>query len=194
MGAISVRPLVIASIVEGDGDVLALPKLLSRLAPEAIYPRPIRVPRFKIIREGVLERYLGIAQAAILERSGVGGCLILLDAEDDCPAILGPQLLQRAMKFVKGLPVQVVLAKRKFETWFLAGGVCPVPAGTLVEDIADPKVILRHSLGTYRETVDQPSCTSKIDIELATNMSASFRKLLKAMDAMQQATSFPPPA
>jgi len=45
------------------------------------------------VKAGVLERYVGLAA----QRVGVGGSiLILLDANGDCPARLGPALVARA--------------------------------------------------------------------------------------------------
>ena len=89
----------IAAIVEGDGEVEAVPVLIRRiglevspLSPPTI-PRPIRVRRQRILKEGELERYVGLAAA----RAGDGGgILILLDANGDCPAETGPLVQQRA--------------------------------------------------------------------------------------------------
>jgi hypothetical protein len=49
-----------------------------------------------------------------------GGILVLLDADDDCPAELAPALLNRARSARPDRRVSVVLAKREFEAWFLA--------------------------------------------------------------------------
>ncbi len=46
--------------------------------------------------------------------------LILIDADDDCPAQVGPELLHRATVARSDVPLGVVLAKREFEAWFLA--------------------------------------------------------------------------
>lgn len=83
----------IASIVEGDGEVSALPVLLRRLASEwdsavAINPLPpIRVRRDKFLnKDEEFRRQLLLAAA----KSGENGwILIVLDADDDCPAELG---------------------------------------------------------------------------------------------------------
>lgn len=81
-------PPAIASIVEGDGEVSALPKLLHRIAAELgvsglLTPTPMRIPRGKITIAGGIER--GVAAGA-LRVPGNGGVLVLLDADDDCPA------------------------------------------------------------------------------------------------------------
>jgi hypothetical protein len=121
----------IASIVEGDGEVPALPKLLHRIAaevgvPDLRTPTPMRIPRGKITISGGIERAVA---AAALRVSGRGGVLVLLDADDDCPAEYGPLLLARATAARPDQQVFVVLANREFEAWFLAAA--PSLAGQL---------------------------------------------------------------
>jgi hypothetical protein len=72
----------------------------------------MRIPRGKIAIAGGIER--GVAAAA-LRVSGRGGVLILLDADDDCPAEYGPVLLTRAKAARPDKSVSVVLANREFE-------------------------------------------------------------------------------
>ena len=49
-----------------------------------------------------------------------GGILVLLDADDDCPAELASRLLRRARQSRPDRPIRVVLAKAEYESWFLA--------------------------------------------------------------------------
>ena len=78
--------LTIASIVEGHGEVAALPVLLRRVAQAVapstpiLVPRPIRVKRKRVVKPGELERYV---QLAAVHTGTEGAILILLDAEDD---------------------------------------------------------------------------------------------------------------
>ena len=58
--------------------------------------------------------------AAALRVDTAGGVLVLLDADDDCPAALGPALLERARAARSDVPISVVLANREFEAWFIA--------------------------------------------------------------------------
>ena len=79
--------------------------------------KPIRVHRSKVIKDGVLEGYVGLAA----QRVGAGGgVLILLDANGDCPARLGPALLERARAARPDRRIEVVIAKCEYEAWFLA--------------------------------------------------------------------------
>nr|VFJ77764.1 MAG: protein of unknown function (DUF4276) [Candidatus Kentron sp. FW] len=114
----------IFTIVEGEGEVNAFPVLLRRLG-EWLSPqcsvqveRPIRVPRDRFLkRKEEFRRFLWLAAA----KSGdIGWIIILLDADDDCPARLGPEILERASVIVPHRQVSVILADREFEAWFLA--------------------------------------------------------------------------
>jgi len=92
--------VTLACIVEGHGDVQAVPVLIRRIAAALdaglvlhILP-PLRVPRFKLVKNGEIERSVELAAR---KTGGNGGVLVLIDSEDECPARLGPQLLQRAV-------------------------------------------------------------------------------------------------
>jgi hypothetical protein len=110
-------------IVEGHGEVSAAPVLLRRIAHsnnryDVVIPQPIRIKRQRIaakFRE--LERAIALA----LGDPATDAILLLLDAEDDCPAELAPELLERSTAVCQGKPMSVVLAMREFEAWFLAG-------------------------------------------------------------------------
>ena len=111
----------IATIVEGHGEVDAVPILLRRIAASlgsvVHTPRPIRVSRDKVVKPGELERAVELAA----RQAATGGCiLILLDAEKDCPKDLAPKLLRRAMGARSDREIRVVLAKTEYEAWFLA--------------------------------------------------------------------------
>ena len=89
----------IVAIVEGHGEVAAVPILLRRIAA-AVVPTadidvlpPIRVDRYGVVKQNELERAVELAARMV---GTDGSILILLDADDDCPADLGRDLLQRA--------------------------------------------------------------------------------------------------
>ena len=114
----------IIPIVEGHGEVEAVPVLVRRIGyaldppvlPEVI--RPIRVSRPKLLRANELERTVHLAARRV---GSEGRILIIIDADDDCPANFGPELLKRAQKARPDVQVSVVLAKSEFESWFIAG-------------------------------------------------------------------------
>lgn len=105
----------IRCIVEGHGEMEAVPILIRRIA-ESLYPElpidtppPIRMPRSKIVKEGELERTVELAARKI---RGQGAIFVIIDSDDDCPAHLGPELRRRALHAHENLPIAVVLAKR----------------------------------------------------------------------------------
>lgn len=179
-------------IVEGDGEVAALPILLRRLgewlSPErpVMVPTPIRVRRDRFLnRDEEFQRMLLLAAAKC---GAAGWILVLLDADDDCPAELGPRILERAQRVAPHRTISVVLANREFEAWFLAGakslngkrGFTYAEAKEFdPEATRDAKGWLgeRMSDHRYRETTDQPAFTALLDLQLAHARSRSFRKL-----------------
>src|SRR5579871_1968913 len=97
---------VLVPIVEGHSEVIALPVFLRRLTihlglPYTAVAPPFRVKRYAVVRPNELER--AVTQA-IASRDGATSVLVLLDADDDCPAELGPQLLARGAS-VTSLPL-----------------------------------------------------------------------------------------
>jgi len=54
-----------------------------------------------------------------------GWILILLDADDDCPAELGPTIVDLARGIKPHCRMAVVLPKREYEAWFLASAGLP---------------------------------------------------------------------
>jgi hypothetical protein len=184
----------IASIVEGDGEVSALPILLRRLAAEkspgtlvnALPPIRVRRDRF-LHREDEFRKQLLLAAA----KSGDNGwILIVLDADDDCPASLGSVIFQRAQQHVPHRRLSVVLANREFEAWFIAaaqslsgarGFAIGAHEQVAAEVPRDAKGWMRQHMagGAYREMLDQPAFAATFDLHQAFENSRSFRKLCK---------------
>jgi hypothetical protein len=171
-----------ACIVEGHGEVEALPILLRRLivridpTAQAEVSPPIRVPRDRLLKPDELERAVELASRKV----GSGGALLLLlDSEDDCPAQLGPTLLRRSIAARSDLPIAVVLPKHEFEAWFLAAATSLAGNRGLPSDLQPPPspetvrgakewLSRQMPLGRrYVETLDQPALASKFDLELA---------------------------
>lgn len=182
----------VASIVEGDGEVSALPVPLRRLrewlTPD-IYPQiapPIRVRREQFLnKDAEFSRHLRLAAAKCGQ---TGWILILLDADDDCPAIRGPEVLARARQVLPHGSVSVVLANREYEAWFRAAahsldgqrGFRFDPADVVDPDLnRDAKKWMggRMASGSYRPVTDQPAFSALMDLDQARTRSRSFRKL-----------------
>ncbi len=182
----------IVPIVEGDGEVAALPILLRRLGawltPDSYtdVQLPIRVRRDRFLnKDADFRKFLGLASAKAGERSWI---LILLDADDDCPAKLGAQIVDRAHAATPHRRISVVLAKREYEAWFLASAdSLDGKRGLSLDDAVavDPEVprdakgwLSKHMpSGRYREVTDQPAFSAVMDLQEARKRSRSFRKL-----------------
>lgn len=184
----------IASIVEGDGEVAALPILLRRFndwLPGRRFAQtlpPIRVHRDRFLnKEDEFRKQLLLAAAKCGED---GWVLVVLDADDACPATLATDIAQRATQYVAHRRLSVVLANREYEAWFIAAApsldgcrAFRYPSGNLVdaETPRDAKGWMRRNMagGTYSEVLDQPAFTARFDLQQAYERSRSFRKLCK---------------
>lgn len=191
--------LPIACIVEGHGEVEAVPILIRRVAARVdpglsiIVKRPLRITRSQLVRAGEIERGIELAARQVGRQ---GGILVLIDSDDDCPARLGPQLLDRARKARSDLPIGVVLAKREFEGWFLASAESLRRKRGLPDDLIPPpdpesvrgakEWITRHMIGgsAYSETLDQPALTAAFDMDQAAARSDSFAKCLREITGL----------
>jgi hypothetical protein len=190
------RRVNIACIVEGFGEVDAVPILVRRMIAEIdptvfpSIPQPIRVSRSKCIKPGELEKSVELAARKL---EAAGAILILLDADTDCPATLGPALLERARKQRSNLPISVVLAKCEFEAWFIAAAISVRGQQGLSNDlqphahpegVQDAKGWLKKHMEqgrTYSETVDQPALTRHFDLQAA-RQTSSFDKLWRDIE------------
>src|SRR5689334_17817946 len=118
----STKLFTFASVIEGFGEVDAVPLLIRRICNQLLESYtvktvpPIRIPRSKIIRQGELERAVRLAK---INNSG-GPVLVLFDADGDCPAELGPRLKSWARAITRSDDVSIVIAMHEFEVWLLA--------------------------------------------------------------------------
>lgn len=170
----------IACIVEGHGEVIAVPELIRRVGSEQnpprypIVERPIPIPGSRLRQAAEFDRALQLAAA---QAGRGGGILILFDAEEACPAELGPELRGRITR--DDIEVGVVLAKFEYEAWFLAAAESIRGQRGLADDLEAPpdpesvrgaKEWLRDRMEgsrTYSETLDQVALTAVMDLESA---------------------------
>ena len=108
-------------VVEGKGEIDAVPLLVRRICNDILgmyavrTTRPVEITKSRLVRAGELERAIRLAQ-----RIALGPVLVILDADEDCPAILGPELKSRSIAIIPPQNVSVVIPKCEFETWFIA--------------------------------------------------------------------------
>lgn len=185
----------IACIVEGHGEVAAVPELIRRVARErcgayaVTVRRPIRLPKGSLLRYVVqqqdsrFERDMNLAARSV-GRSGA--VLIMVDADDGCPAEIGPRILSWAQTVRPDVRSGVVIAAREYENWFIAAA----PSLELTsqtpkdpESIRGAKEWVERHRGRYTPTADQVSMTSRMDLDQAAGC-RSFRKCLKEVERL----------
>lgn len=147
-------------------------------------PPALRVARSKLVKEEEIRRSVELMARKVGERQPI---LVVLDADDDCPAELGPRILRWAVATRGDRAIAVVVAKREFESWFVQAarslrGMRGMPAELTPpadpEAVRDAKGWLRKSMGTYSPTTDQPALAALFDLEEA-RASSSFDKLVR---------------
>jgi hypothetical protein len=199
----------IQPVVEGHGEVAAVPVLVRRLIEAGGIStaglevgRPIRRNRSHLVQEGSLREAVRLARL----QPGCRGILILLDADDDCPAELGPRLQGWAEQEAREIPCAVVLAHREYEAWFLAsldslrgqrGIRADAAAEAAPEAIRGAKERLARYLeggAPYFETSDQPALTARFSLAEAHRRSRSFRRLVRGFEILVAGLGFPLPA
>jgi len=178
-------------IVEGHGEIHSAPILLRRilqeLAPE-LHPSilaPLRVPRGQLVKEEGLRNAIEFVARKV---GNDGRILLLLDADDDLPCVLGPRLLALARGFRPDRDVSVVVAQREYEAWFLTAAESLRGHRKLPVELAPPDApeairdakgwLSQHKSDGYSETIDQPALTSIFDLTAA-RRADSFDKLFR---------------
>lgn len=188
---------MILPIVEGHAELDSIPILLRRRLQQmgafhVQVSRPFRVKRNRVVRQAELERAI---EQGVRDRENVTGILVILDADDDCPAELGPQLQDRASQTTQ-LPIVVILATREVEAWFLGAkeslrGVCGiVPDASSPRDpesIRGAKERLSRNMQAgrrYLDVDDQAPLAQQMDFEAARRQCRSFDKFLQDVDQL----------
>ncbi|ASR56126.1 DUF4276 family protein [Cellulomonas sp. PSBB021] len=188
--------VVIASVVEGHGEVQGLPVLLRRIAAErhdcnALVSKPHRVPRGKMTHRPTELQAAVRLQAARLPDGGV--LLVLADSDDDEPAQLADDLKQTVDGAAVGARVAVAVAVKEYEAWFLAGVQSLRSHRSVLDDAAyagDPELprspkdkLAALMVEPYGSVRHQPAFNALLDIDAAAERSPSFRRFLGAIDA-----------
>lgn len=174
-------------VVEGRGDAAAVPVLLrmylSRRQDYAELGKPVAVHgKSNLMKSDGVEGYVAVAA----NRPGCRAVLVVLDCDRDCPASLGPELLQRAQEATR-LPVAIALADRDFEDWLYASAetleleslerYSPAVRGlTAIKQALRPR--------SYVKPTWQPRLAAKMDLELAVSRDRSLARLFERADGL----------
>ncbi|HZF11164.1 MAG TPA: DUF4276 family protein [Thermoanaerobaculia bacterium] len=183
----------ILSFVEGQSEEEAVPLLLRRLLArlgrfDIRIARPFRVGRYKVVRPGELER--AVIQG-LRDRGDISAVLLLLDADDGDPLQLEASLLARCRQVTR-LPSAVVVAQRELEAWFLGSKDSLRGFRGIREDASAPenpesirgaKQRLSQNMRgrRYVPVGDQPAFAARMDLDLALQRCASFRRFELAL-------------
>lgn len=175
-------------IVEGHGDVKAMPILVRRLVEEhdpglrVGIPEPYRLKRGLMSKEPELHRALELVSRKVGPGAPV---LIVLDADDDLGCHIAPSIQAMAQQARSDRRIGVVAAVHEFEAWLVAG-IAPLagrfgleaslPIVDEPELLPNPKAWLKRHMEAYSETVDQAKLTGAFDLTLA-RRTYSFDKL-----------------
>ena len=192
--------MMLQPIVEGDGDIQAVPVLLRRFVEEAgtydiAVGKPIKLQRDKLVRQADVDR---VVRRALLNQCDA--ILVLFDSDDDCPAETAAMVRDWSTAAAGAVPCDVVLAHREYEAWFLASIESLRGQRGIAEDALhhpnpesprDAKGELRSRMRagrTYLETRDQPAFSAQFSMPHAYARSRSFRKLTKAFGDLVRAS------
>ncbi len=195
------RRICIAPIVEGHGEVEAVRLLLERIWFELLggeyieVLHPIRRKRHLIVRKDELLRAVRLAGSKLREIRTADTrklVLILIDADEDLPCILAPQLQDHLREYAAIADTACVLANVEYETWFVAaaeslGEFLEFSKGDRLPDAPEAMRcgkgwIQRHfKEPRYSETRHQPRMTARMDMSMARTRSPSFDKLCREL-------------
>lgn len=199
---------MIKPIVEGHGEVPALPLLLRRIAGErfGIWNPPLlhpgRYAASQLLRreKSVWVPGPGLVKAAGHARNeGATALLVLLDADDLCVKSASKSI-NPALADVTGFEASsIVFAVREYEAWLLASAETLQDGALIYPDDSerprDAKGALERHLGLafpYNEKTDQPAFSAKMNLSLCHERSRSFRKLAKEFKALLTACGLNP--
>ena len=196
-------PRKIVLLVEGEGDLEAVPVLAKKLWPKVAYrdvapdPRPMRVGGYPQLCAHEYRKWRRLLAAAA-KRPGFAGAILLIDGDAKknadkspfCAVTAARGLVAAAAESGAGelFSLCVVFANREYESWVLAAG--PVLAGRVSsnelfkpgiefpsdaeQSPRDAKGWLRTNLTRgYRERIDQKELTALFDAEILRHLRGS---------------------
>lgn len=206
--------LRVVPIVEGHGEVESIRLLIGRVVHELIGTgtvdvlQPLRVPRANLAMKRGFTNAVKFAGKKLEFAPAVDArdlILVLLDADDDCPAELAPRLVGWAREAAGDRDVSCVLANKEFETWFVAAadslsGLLDVPQGDAYPESPETARqgkawVERYSSGfRYSPTIDQARMVARMDLSACRSRSESFDKFCRELESRLDSDFGGPPA
>jgi hypothetical protein len=205
--------LLVAPIVEGKTEEHCIKIILSRIWCEllaaaereelcVLEPNPAK--RASLVKSDHPEMARKVEQSFRELKSRIrrpevdrGFILLLIDADEDCPATLAPHLLARASAVRRDADIVCVLAKRELENWFKAAaaslaGMCGLPNDLSVP--ANPEegsgdawltrqIQRQDRRRKYTKPADAVEIARRMDLQQCRDHSPSFDKLCRDLEA-----------
>ena len=189
----------IITLVEGEGDVAAVPVLLRKLLKASGHydwqpGGTMRVGELPKLRKNLMR----IAEALRIKlRAGEGhAVLVLLDLDDGCPRAEALTLAAELAGFGLPAPLAVVLAHREYEEWLVASLASIAPTTPLLPDELRRDYPIESKRGIkewltrhmpagfiYRETIHQEVFSQALTPALAREC-RSFQRLEHALSEL----------
>jgi len=180
-------------IVEGKGEVQALPNLCARILVALsahqwfVDKEPIRRPRSKLVDERVKSPKRPCREEEVRKALEIAAArhpdaiLVTCDADDDCPRIWAESVVSTS---VPSRPTAAVMAVREFEAWLLwsrSDSELKAVKATDPDRIRNAKGKLEALVAGYNPTTQQLALTRQIDIQRLRQRSHSFDKLVRTL-------------
>ena len=185
------------TIVEGHGDVRAVPQLVRRiLERHGIYDVQLLPTQRRGEYPSVIKLFDTYFLAAIKENAAILWVMDFDAKEYDCPYREARSLITRANALRPDWPLKIAFLVKEYETLFIhdkdaTRAVFPdikdIPFPAKPEDIRGAKEWLsaqRPSGMTYKETVHQEKITARLDLDLLREKSPDFAHLERAVLAL----------
>ena len=211
--------LYVAPIVEGQTEQGCVERLLQRIWKELLggtdrlqVLEPFRDDRSSLVlldgealRETVQKTFEKLKSRTRRDPAARSLLLILLDAEDDCPATMAPRLLQKARESLDPkVGLSCVLATRMLENWIVGGASTlsgtnelpdALPPRDRFEEIhgakwLDQQLRSRNPRRKYKKTADAEPFVRSMNLEECRTNCPSFDKLCRELE---RGLSAPPP-
>lgn len=112
--------LSIIPLVEGPGDIEAVPTLLHKVLTDLGQWQWYVGPPYKVNSLGALQKKLSSVLQNVAKEKNCGAILLLLDLDDGCPVDSALRLAAEIRKLNLRQPVAIVFAHGEYEAWFLA--------------------------------------------------------------------------
>lgn len=188
--------MLIQPIVEGPGDVGAVPVLLRRICYElgccytAQIAPAMKVSRSKMVQKDELVRYMQIASA----QPGCKLVLLFMDADDDCAKELAEMIRPWMAEGAWSVPSEIIVVPREFECWLIAAleslrGIRGIredaSSHAAPEGLRDAKGFITDNMqgsSAYHESADQPALTQMVDLSAVRERCGSFRRLVEKIE------------